>query len=274
MFNFKKDQTICDIGGVKVGGTLRETPILLIGTIFYRSNKVKKSIDFNKGRAFMEEAIQLAKENKLGFMPDVYLEKGDDIEKIVDFVSDLDIPFLIDSIEAQTRISALKHCKDVGLLDKAVYNSINFGISKEEKQELRDIRPKNSILLAFNPTDNSVQGKISLIENNLLPFAHEVGIKNLLLDSAALPIGTKSLVSIKTILALKAKFGYPAGNGIHNVISVWSEGKEKTIREIGDSCICAAQAMMGADFILYGPVESSWRIFPILRMISDILVDE
>jgi len=32
--------------------------------------------------------------------------------------------------------------------------------------------------------------------------------------------------------------------------------------------------LLGADFLLFGPIESSWRIFPVVKMISEILRDE
>jgi len=35
----------------------------------------------------------------------------------------------------------------------------------------------------------------------------------------------------------------------------------------------ACQAILGADFIMYGPIESSYRVFPVIRMIQDVLND-
>ena len=147
-------------------------------------------------------------------------------------------------------------------------------MKEEERDEIKELKPENVILLAYNPLDGSVKGKVEYAKNKLLPFSQVARIKNVLIDSGVVPIGSGSLNSIKAVIALKSETGYPSGSGIHNIASEWTHNLEKPVREICDSSLCACQALLGADFLLYGPIESSWRVFPVLKMISEILKDE
>jgi len=269
MFKFKKEQKVCEIGEVKIGGG---NPIVLIGTIFYPEEKNRQDLDEAKKK--MEKALELSKQHNVPFIPDVYVEKGDNIEKTIKFISSFNLPFMIDSSEGDVRISALKHCQEIGLGDKAIYNSINFGMTEEEREKIKEIKPINAVLLAFNPVDYSVKGKVNYIKNKLLPFSKVAKVKNALIDSAVTSIGDGSLNSIKAVVALKSELGLPTGNGIHNLASNWVSKYDKEIKRICDSSLVAAQTLLGADFLLFGPIESSWRIFPVIKMINEILSDE
>lgn len=275
MFKFPKELKTVQIGNVKVGA---DSPMLLIGTILYREEKrIRKlnGIDFDEARKQVETALELKEKTGFNFLLDVFFDKEDDFEKIIKFVNEFDLPFSIDSEDWETRIKILKYCKENGTSKNVLYNSINYGMKEEEREAIcYDLKPENAILLAYNPLDNSIRGKVDYIKNKLLPFSQASRIKNVLLDSGVVPIGAGSLSSIKTVIALKAETGYPSGNGIHNIASEWVHSLEKPVREICDSSLCACQAMLGADFLLYGPIESSWRVFPVLNMIKEILKDD
>lgn len=274
MFKFPKELKTVEIGNVKVGNN---NPMLLIGTILYKEEKKVRTlggIDFEEAERQIKNAIDLKEKTGFNFLLDVFFDNEDDFEKIINFVNDFNIPFAIDSDDWQTRIKILKYCKEVGISKNVLYNSINYGMPEEEREAIKELRPENAILLAFNPLDSSVAGKVDYVKNKLFPFSQAARIKNVLLDSGVVPIGSGSLNSIKTAIALKAEIGYPSGNGIHNIASEWVHSLEKPVREICDSSLCACQALLGADFLLYGPIESSWRIFPVLKMISEILKDE
>ena len=275
MFKFPKELKAVQIGNVKVGA---DNPMLLIGTILYREEKRVRTlngIDFDEARKQVETVLDLKEKTGFNFLLDVFFDKEDDFEKIIKFVNEFNIPFSIDSEDWETRIKILKHCKENGTSKNVLYNSINYGMREEEREAIcYDLKPENAILLAYNPLDNSIRGKVDYIKNKLLPFSQASRIKNVLLDSGVVPIGAGSLSSIKAVIALKSELGYPSGNGIHNIASEWVHSLEKPVREICDSSLCACQAMLGADFLLYGPIESSWRVFPVLNMIKEILKDD
>jgi tetrahydromethanopterin S-methyltransferase subunit H len=274
MFKFPKELKTAEIGNIKVGAN---NPMLLIGTILYREEKKIRTIngiDFDEAKRQIETALNLKEKTGFNFLLDVFFDKEDDFEKIINFVNEFNIPFSIDSDDWETRIKILKHCKEIGLSNNALYNSINYGMNEDEREAIKELKPENAILLAYNPLDSSVKGKVEYIKNKLLPFSQNARIKNVLVDSGVVPIGAGSLNSIRTVVALKAELGYPAGSGIHNIASEWVHSLDKPVREICDSSLCACQAMLGADFMLYGPIESSWRVFPVVKMISEILKDE
>jgi tetrahydromethanopterin S-methyltransferase subunit H len=274
MFKFPKELKTAEIGNIKVGAN---NPMLLIGTILYREEKKIRTIngiDFDEAKRQIETALNLKEKTGFNFLLDVFFDKEDDFEKIINFVNEFNIPFSIDSDDWETRIKILKHCKEIGLSNNALYNSINYGMNEDEREAIKELKPENAILLAYNPLDSSVKGKVEYIKDKLLPFSQNARIKNVLVDSGVVPIGAGSLNSIRTVVALKAELGYPAGSGIHNIASEWIHSLDKPVREICDSSLCACQAMLGADFMLYGPIESSWRVFPVVKMISEILKDE
>ena len=270
MFKYKKEQKTIEINGIKIGGG---NSIVLMGTIFYKEEKNRN--DFNYIESLVNNTLELSEKNEIPFLLDVFIDEKDDFEKTINFTSKFKIPFLIDSPNWETRIKSFKFCKEVGLMDSVIYNSFNPGMPLEEKEELKTLRPKNALLLAFNPVNNSIPGKIETIKKKLLPVAQLSGVRNILLDSGSMPIGNKSLESIKAVIALKSNFGYPTGCGIHNIVSSWIKEKEfdKEIKNICDSSLTACQAILGADFIMYGPIESSYRVFPVIRMIQDVLND-
>jgi tetrahydromethanopterin S-methyltransferase subunit H len=274
MFKFPKELKTAEIGNIKVGAN---NPMLLIGTILYREEKKIRTIngiDFDEARRQIETALNLKEKTGFNFLLDVFFDKEDDFEKIINFVNEFNIPFSIDSDDWETRIKILKHCKEIGLSNNTLYNSINYGMNEDEREAIKELKPENAILLAYNPLDSSVKGKVEYIKSKLLPFSQNARIKNVIVDSGVVPIGAGSLNSIRTVVALKAELGYPSGSGIHNIASEWIHSLDKPVREICDSSLCACQAMLGADFMLYGPIESSWRVFPVVKMISEILKDE
>ena len=275
MFKFPKELKTVEIGSIRVGN---DNPMLLIGTILYREEKKIRTlngIDFEEARKQIENALNLREKTGFNFLLDVYFDKEDDFEKIINFVNEFNIPFSIDSEDWETRIKILKHCKETGISKNVLYNSINYGMNEDEREAIcYDLKPENAILLAFNPLDSSVKGKVDYVKNKLLPFSQNARIKNVLIDSGVVPIGSGSLNSIKAVIALKSELGYPTGSGIHNIASEWVHSLDKPVREICDSSLCACQALLGADFLLYGPIESSWRIFPVVKMISEIIKDE
>jgi len=274
MFKFPKELKTVEIGNIKVGAN---NPMLLIGTILYREEKKIRTpdgIDFNEARRQIETVLSLKEKTGFNFLLDTFFDKEDDFEKIISFVNEFDIPFSIDSEDWETRIKILRFCKDVGISKNVLYNSINYGMNEEEREAIKELKPENAILLAYNPLDGSVKGKVDYIKDRLLPFSQVARIKNILVDSGVVPIGAGSLNSIKAVIALKSELSYPTGSGIHNIASEWVHSLDKPVREICDSSLCACQAILGADFMLYGPIESSWRVFPIVKMISEILKDE
>lgn len=291
MFVFEKEQVIHTIGGVRIGGNPGETSTVLAGTIFYSGHKIVS--DSKKGifdKAIASSLVQ--KQDEMSSMTgnpalvQIFSESETALKVYIDFIADLtDAPFLIDSTEPMVRIAGLKHAEEVGLLDRAVYNSLNVSATTEELDELREIQHESAILLAFNPQDPSIAGRRKVLEkgaltldNGLLEISKDLGITKPLIDTAVTAIGAGAGSAAAFTFVSKTVYGLPTGSGVHNAPSSWPWlRKYKKVNR--DSFLTADAAsnlivqLMGADFVLYGPIENAERVFPVIAM-GDVFTAE
>lgn len=291
MFKFQKEQEIVNIAGVKIGGQPGELPTVLAGTIFYDKHEIVKDVArglFDRDAA--EKLINLqessAEETGNPHIIHIFGTTPESITRYIDFVTDIsEAPFLIDSPEGTVRSYAAEYVSEIGLADKAIYNSINMSINASEIEALALSDIDSSIILGFNATDSSLQGRMKMLENGaglleegLLSIADKCGIINKLIDPSITPMGNGAGVALKMTITAKAKWGHPTGSGIHNAPSSWNwlnKKKEKDpilykICDVGSTCLQQAAA---GDFILYGPIEHAPYIFPMAAM-SDIMISE
>lgn len=291
MFKFQKEQEIVNIAGVKIGGQPGELPTVLSGTIFYDKHEIVE--DTARGlfdRAAAEKLINLqeasAEETGNPHIIHVFGTTPESITRYIDFVSEIsEAPFLIDSPEGNVRSHAAEYVSEVGLADKAIYNSINMSIIASEIEALALSDIDSSIILGFNAMDSSLQGRMELLENGaglleegLLSIADRCGIVNKLIDPSITPLGNGAGISLRMTITAKAKWGHPTGSGIHNAPSAWNwlnQKREKDpilykICDVGSTCLQQAAA---GDFILYGPIEYAPYVFPMAAM-SDIMISE
>ncbi|MEM1545337.1 MAG: tetrahydromethanopterin S-methyltransferase subunit H [Candidatus Methanomethylicia archaeon] len=295
MFKFSREQAVFEIGNVKIGGQPGEYPTVLAGTIFYGGHKIVS--DPRKGifdKAIAESLIKKQEEiSDITGNPhliQVFSESPEAMKKYIDFISSISkTPFLVDSTDAKTRIEGVNYAAEIGLIDKVIYNSINPSITDEEIKTLNSLKIKASIILAFNPKDITVKGKIDLLTKSipgvtsrgLLEIAKETGISKPLIDVAILPLGSGAGPSLMSTYVIKAKLGLPVGSGIHNAVSAWEWLKKvkKSIsegREIAKTCDVASnilQVLTGGNFILYGPIENAPLVFPIIAMADSIVAE-
>ena len=143
-------------------------------------------------------------------------ETPEAIKKYIDWFVGIcdDVPFLIDSSDGHTRAAAAKYVKEIGVEKRAIHNSINSSIAAEEIKAIKESKITSAIVLAFNATDPSVEGKLQILEKGgtgqtkgMLDVAKEVGITRPLVDVAATPLGAGSGATIRSILAIKGKLG-------------------------------------------------------------------
>jgi tetrahydromethanopterin S-methyltransferase subunit H len=108
----------------------------------------------------------------------------------------------------------------------------------------------------------------------LLRRAEEAGIKKTLVDVAVLDVPSIGL-AMKAIYSVKEETGLPTGCGPSNATSTWKRLRKG---ELGADAVVACEAAanavtipMGANFILYGPIENSGKVFPAVAL-TDALV--
>ncbi|MFZ2070007.1 MAG: tetrahydromethanopterin S-methyltransferase subunit H [Halobacteriota archaeon] len=303
MFVFDREQEIYDIGGVKVGGQPGECATVLCGTIFYAKHYMVE--DAEKG-IFDKKAAEdvLKKQDEYSdltgnpCMMQIFSESPEAMEKEIAFCTEVsDSPFLIDSTVAEAKVAGLKYADEVGLIDKAVYNSMNVSCSQEELNAIKESRLEAAIILAFNPKDSTVAGKVDLLETGagtfdkgLVYLARDMGITKQMCDPATLPIGAGVGSAIASGFVIKSKYGISVGLGIHNAPSAWTwlktfrkahatkgpggwEGLGAEVFEICDIASNVIPVIAGMDFVLYGPIEHAPKVFPLVGM-ADMMVSE
>jgi tetrahydromethanopterin S-methyltransferase subunit H len=291
MFRFDKEQEVLDIAGVKIGGQPGEYPTVLAGTIFYGGHNIisdEKAGVFDKEAA--EERIKTMEEmsDVTGnpCLVQVFGQTEEALVKYLEFVGEFtDAPFLIDSTSGDARVAGAQYSSEAGLAERAIYNSINMAAEESEIAAVKETDLTASIVLGFNPMNPTVGGKIRIwedgdgtIDKGLLEMAADVGITKPLMDTAVTPLGQGAGVAVRTSFAVKSKWGYPVGSGIHNVPSAWDWLREykKDHKEAWPVCDIGSnliQQMAGGDFVLFGPIENAKIAFPACAM-ADIFIAE
>ncbi|MHA1742186.1 MAG: tetrahydromethanopterin S-methyltransferase subunit H [Candidatus Thorarchaeota archaeon] len=284
MFTFDKEQVVYRIGRVTVGGTPGENPTVLAGSIFYEGDKIVEDAE----RGIFDPAAAEALVNKQDEMADltgnpalvqIVASSAGAMIRYIDFIADItDAPLIIDSTSVEARLEGIRHCEEVGLLDNAIYNSLNVSVTPDEIDALTEIQPEAAIILAFNPQDSSVAGRRAILEKGalsldrgLLRIAEDTGISKPLIDTATTAIGAGAGSSLALTMVAKAVYGLPTGSGIHNAPASWPwlRSQRKEHREAYRVCDFSSGllvVMMGGDFVLYGPIKSAQSVFPVVAM--------
>lgn len=285
MFRFEKEQKVLDIAGVKVGGQPGEYPTVLIGSIFYDrhkivSNEAKGEFDKKQAEVLINNVKEISEKTKNPFFLDAVANTSEALIKYIDFISSAaDCPFFIDGSSPKVRLPAVKHAMEIGLRDRAIYNSIDYLVTDEEAKALRDLNVQNAVVMAFTPKKPLAEGRIDILkgypgQKALLKFAEEAGVKNLLIDTAVTDVPGIG-VAAKAIQLVKNEFGLPAGCGPANAVTMWKRLKKGEFGQYGYN-VCSGGSgivtqMMGANFILYGPIELAESAFIACAMTDAII---
>lgn len=291
MFRFDKEQVVIDVAGVKVGGQPGEYPTVLAGTIFYGGHSIISDekagvFDKDKAEALIKTMEEMADVTGNPCIVQTFGQTPEAIVKYLEFVGDVtEAPFMIDSTSAEAKVAGAKYADEAGLSERAIYNSINMASEQAELDAVKETDISAAIVLGFNPMEAGVEGKINIWENGgaalddgLLPMSEACGITKPFMDVAITPLGQGAGPACRTSFAVKSKWGYPVGSGIHNVPSAWDwlraykkEHKEAwPVCDIGSNLV---QQMAGGDFVLFGPIENSRMAFPACAM-CDIFIAE
>jgi tetrahydromethanopterin S-methyltransferase subunit H len=288
MFRFDKEQAIFDIGGVKVGGQPGEYPIVLIPSIFYEKHKivsdpVKGEFDRKEAELLLNRLEELSDKTGNSFFVDVMGITAEALVRFVSFVSEFtQSPFLVDSASRQARLAAMRYVSEVGLMDRAVYNSINCFVTDEELKYLKDLAVQSAVVLAFDPKKPSFEGRVAVLKGSptrrgLLSAAKEAGISNVLVDTAVLDVLSIGAAG-RAICYLKEEFGLPAGCGPANALAIWKRLKEGEFGPVAYKVCLGGSAlftqMMGANFVITGPIGLADAAFSACAMMDVIIASE
>ncbi len=270
MQKFNHPQNIYEIGRVKVGGQPGELPTFLIGSIFWLGQKMVS--DANKGifdAKVAEQIINTCQTQSditgVPFALDIVGTTDLAFEKYFDFVSKhSDVPLMLDAMSPKTRMAAANMAKKMGLIDRCFYNSVYKGVTDAELANLKESGIKMSIVLADDPHDTTLNGKMKVIEE-ALALAAKGGITKPLIDTAIPAFEPDMGTSVRTIPIMKEKYGHPVGLGSGNVVTTMGWVKANIAKEFRKGTVTATNTIMqvmGANWLMIGPAEQAEWVFP------------
>jgi tetrahydromethanopterin S-methyltransferase subunit H len=269
-FQFKTKQNVYTIGNAKVGGQPGELPTFLIGSIFWLGQKMVQ--DANKGIFDAKAAEDIINKMQtqsditgVQFAFDIVATTETAFEKYIDFVpKHTDAPLMLDAMSPKTRMGAANLAKKMGLADRCLYNSIYKGVTDAELANLKESGIKMSIVLADDPKDTTLEGKMKVIIE-ALALADKAGITKPLIDTAIPAFEPDIGTAVRTIPIMKEKYGHPVGLGSGNVVTTMGWVKANVAKEFRKGCVTATNTIMqmaGANWLMIGPAEQAEWVFP------------
>ncbi len=269
-FKFNTKQNIYTVGKAKVGGQPGELPTFLIGSIFWLGQKMVQ--DANKGifdAKAAEDIINTMQTQSditgVQFAFDIVGTTDMAFEKYIDFVAKhSDAPLMLDAMSPKTRMTAATIAKKMGLADRCLYNSVYKGVTDAELANLKESGVKMSIVLADDPKDTTLEGKMKVIQE-ALALAEKGGITKPLIDTAIPAFAPDMGTAVRTIPIMKEKYGHPVGLGSGNVVTTMGWVKANVAKEFRPGCRTATNSIMqiaGANWLMIGPAEQAEWIFP------------
>ncbi|MFX1480427.1 MAG: hypothetical protein ACFFCI_20210 [Promethearchaeota archaeon] len=277
MLNFENEQKIVEIGNIKLGGQPGENPIAMIGTVFYANHKAlldekTGSIDKKLVENELNEFSEIIENTQLQGLIDVVGSYPKALIKECEFIADsVEYPFLVDGLNDSSRIPAMEGLKEIGLLDRAIINSIDESTSDESLEKLKEIGVKNAVLLTFSNKYIFPKQKLKFLKETLIPKVQKANIENYIVDTAVLDLPSIS-INFETVTLVKEDLGLPTGFAPANAIYGW-----RFVKRYGESARCGAIssimtycAAAPSDFILYGPIKFANCVVPSIALISAI----
>jgi tetrahydromethanopterin S-methyltransferase subunit H len=275
MWKFEAPQKRFEIGRVRIGGFPGERPTVLIGSIFYRKQKIvtdegKGEFDKTAAERIINAQDEFSGRTGNPCMVDVVASTPEAIKRYLDFTAKVsDAPLLIGGTTAEVRLAGLDYVREVGLIHRVVYNSLTPSLSKEELEKIRETGVRSSVFLAANLKNFTSQGRIKAVVE-FLPTISAAGVEKILVDTFVLDVPTLGQ-ACKAIYKVKNKFGLPAGCGAHNAVATWRGLRVKMGEHAVKPALASVSATVsavGADFILYGPIEDAKLVFPVVAMVD------
>ena len=276
MKRFDSEQKVYQVGKVKVGGQPGELPTFLVGSIFWLGQKMVS--DANKGIFDAKEAENIINtmqtQSDMTGVPfgfDVVGTTEEAFGKYIDFVAKhSDAPIMLDAMSPKTRMAAADLAKKMGLSQRCFYNSVYKGVQDAELAKLKESGITMSIVLADNPKDNSLEGKLAVLEE-ALALADKGGITQPLIDTGIPAFAPDMGTAVRAIPIIKEKYGHPVGLGSGNVVTTMGWVKAHVGKEYRYGCRTATNAIMqtmGANWLMIGPAEQAEYVFPAVAVVD------
>ena len=278
MFQLSKEQNICNIGGVRVGGQPGQLPSVVVSSIFQKGDRVfegaKRKEGFNEKRAreLLENQDRISRETGVPAMGDIVANTGKEFERYIDFVVSVsDMPFCIDAWTLKPKLAGAQYCAEKGLLDRMFYNSLTVWEQdlENEIKEITDMGVKHVLLVAFDQEDQMPTGRVTGTQK-LLDAIEKVGaeFESIMVDTSVMNAPATAFCSLANRL-IKEKWGFPCGSAPSNGSYMW-----KAARDMwgfkgwsgADAALEGLAAFLYHDMVFSGPMAGADRVFPAVAL--------
>lgn len=280
MFRFATPQKVCRIGNATFGGQPGERPPLLVANMFQRGDKLlknRKTVEFDRAGA----AARLAELDRLVAATGVPALVGlvaptlPEVKAYTEFfLSRTDLPFGIDTWTPQGRMQAAEHVAAIGLQSKFLYNSITAWDKDVPGQvaKLKDLGIQHVVVQAFDMEDKHATGRVKSLRT-LLAEVEKGGFQSIIVDTSVMNLPATS-ISLTANRLIKEEFGLPAGLAPANASYMWKDALTKFGSDFfrgADAGLHAIAAILWSDWIIYGPMSGTARVFAAVSAASTLL---
>ncbi len=285
MFQFKQEQKVFTMAGVKVGGQPGDNPPLLIASMFHNKDRIvtdrKGNFDRAAATALIKKQEELSASTGIPAMVAMVANSPEEAKIYIDFYRETtSMPFGIDMWVAEKRAQATEYVAKLGLQDKFLYNSITPW-DKDipgQVQKLKDLGIRHVVVQAFDDQDQSPAGRLKSLEKILSLGADS--FETIIVDTSVMNLPATSF-SLKANRLIKEKLGLPCGGAYSNGTHMWKEAKTIWSLDGFKAMDAVAQGMasvLWSDFNFYGPIVTAPRIFPAVAaahiLLTTLVYDE
>jgi tetrahydromethanopterin S-methyltransferase subunit H len=269
-FRFEKEQRVCDVGGVNVGGRPGVNPTVLIGSMFHKGDRLLRSrkegkFDREAAREHIRALEKISAATGIPAMLDIVGNTAGEIAGYLDFISaETDMPLCIDSWQPDVRVEAAMEAARLDLLKRLVYNSLNPWNPEleSEVEKIAGVGVKHVVVAVFDDSDKMASGRLKSLEK-LLPLIERGGFESILVDTTVMNIAAMAF-SIQAGFDIKERFGLPVGCSPANGTYMWKELRDLVSKDGfagADGAAHGIAAFMCNDFLFYGPMTGTGRVF-------------
>ncbi len=260
------------IGEYILGGAAGRCPPALLGTIFFHNQKLMRDpeqglFDERAALAQIQAAAAACQGLNLPLFLDVVAETPQAARRQVEFVlTRCRLPLFIDASDQEARLAGLERARELGALDRVVYNSLGREASERELEALARARPAAVVISALDPLDYGVDSALAVLAE--VRSRLDPGLAGrLLLDVGFLDEASVGL-SCRVARELRRRSGLPVGGAPCNGLYLW-EGLKARGREdflAGLAATLGYCAAFGLDFLFAGPLRHLPGLAPALAV--------
>jgi [methyl-Co(III) methanol-specific corrinoid protein]:coenzyme M methyltransferase len=280
MFRFTTPQKVCRIGNAEFGGQPGARPPLLVANMFQRGDKLlhdRKTVAFDRAAATarIRELERLVAETGIPALVGLVAPTLPEMKAYTEFyLRTTNLPFGIDTWTQQGRLQAAQHVAELGVQDKFLYNSITAWDKDIPGQvaQLKDLGIQHVVIQAFDMEDKHATGRVKSLRA-LLAEVEKGGFASIIVDTSVMNLPATSISLIANRL-IKEEFGLPVGLAPANASYMWKDALTKFGKDFfrgADAGLHAIAAILWSDWIIYGPMSGTARIFATVAAATTLL---